>query len=62
MEINFHLTEDKDKDLQFQREVCPPTRISDLEIDKGDHHSTSDFYQPQTLEHLGSVVTQKDIE
>ena len=62
MEIKFHLTVDKDKDLQFQREVRPPIRIWDLEIDKEDHLPTSDVYQSQTPVHLGSLVAQKDFE
>ena len=62
MAIKFHLTADKDKDLQFQCEVHPPIRIWDLEIDEEDHHPTSDFYQPQTPVHLGSVVAEKDFK
>ena len=60
--MKCHLTADKDKHLQFQREVRPPIRIWDLEIDEEDHHPTSDFYQPQTAVHLGSVVAEKDFE
>ena len=62
MEIKFHLTVDKDKDLQFQREVRPPLRIRDLKFEKEDHHPALDFYQPQTAVHLGSVVAEKDSE
>ena len=62
MEIKFHLTVDKDKDLQFQCEVRPPVRIWDLEIDKEDHHPTPDRYQSQTPVYLGSVVAKKDLE
>ena len=62
MEIKFYLTVDKDKDLQFQREVRPPLRIRDLKFEKEDHHPALDFYQPQTRVHLGSVVAQKDFE
>ena len=48
--------------LTLQREVRPPIRIWDLEIDEEDLHPTSDFYQPQTPVHLGSVVAEKDFE
>ena len=46
MEIKVHHSVDKDKDLQFRREVGSALWSRELETNIGDHHPTPDLQQP----------------